>query len=289
MNLSIGRLRQLVTVAKCGSVSKAAADLNITQPALSRSIAALEARYGFAIFNRVGHGVELTAAGAQVVAQAEELLQRMRVFDDNVRLIGSGNSGTLSMGMAPLLASQLLARFAGEFFVPESKAELRVLIRRGDELLAALRNDEIELFFYAESYIEPTAEIEIERIGAIRSICVVRSGHPLLSRPRVTMKDVSAFPWASAVEPVAMPEALGPARFVCDNYHILREAVLRTDLVCICSADFAAEQIADGTLQEIEIEGPRLHNVAIFCAYLRGRMRSPLAAQAVERMRRYLG
>jgi DNA-binding transcriptional LysR family regulator len=55
MDISLGKLQQLVAVADSGSFSKAAVELSISQPALSRSIADIERRYGFQIFNRSGH------------------------------------------------------------------------------------------------------------------------------------------------------------------------------------------------------------------------------------------
>src|SRR3546814_5825201 len=54
-------------------------ELHISQPALSRSIATIERSVGFPVFNRIGHGVVPTSAGAQMLAQAEPLLQSMRV------------------------------------------------------------------------------------------------------------------------------------------------------------------------------------------------------------------
>ena len=155
MSLSIDKLQQLVAVARTGSFSKAAVELNISQPALSRSIASIETHYGFRIFNRLGHGVELTAAGAPVIAQAQPLLQSMRVFDNNLRLFGAGDAGQLFIGLAPLLASQLLSRFAAEFFAAHTMAQLRVTIRPGLVLLEELQHDRIEMFFYPEGHIDP--------------------------------------------------------------------------------------------------------------------------------------
>ena len=103
MDLSLPKLQHLVAVATCGSFSRAATELNLSQPALSRSIAGIEDRYGFAIFNRVGHGVELTAAGLQVLEQARPVLRHLQVLDSNMRLIAKGRSGRLALGMAPLL------------------------------------------------------------------------------------------------------------------------------------------------------------------------------------------
>lgn len=288
MDLSIGKLQQLVAVARCGSFSKAAADLHISQPALSRSIAAIEARYGFPIFNRMGHGVEPTAAGAQVIAQAQPLLQTMRVFDSNLRLIGSGRAGKLSLGLAPLLASQLLARFAGEFFTSDNQAQLRVMIRPGADLLSALQNDEIELFFFPESHLHAGPDIEVEAVGAISATCVVRKDHPLASRSDVTLDDIAGFGWATAVDLPFGPEERGQPMLICDNYHVLREAVLATDLICICSTEFVGQQLAEGSLREISVEGLPLPATTIYLAKLQGRVNSPLALEAIRRMQAYL-
>lgn len=288
MDISLGKLQQLVTVARWGSFSKAAVELNTSQPALSRSIAAIEDRYGFPIFNRTGHGVDLTAAGAQVIAQAEPLLQTLRVFDNNLRLFGAGKSGQLSFGLSPLLASQVLARFAAEFFTPDTKAQLQVMIRPGPDLLEALKSDAIEMFFFPESHIDPGPELTIEQVGEIASICVVRSAHPLAQQAHLTFADLADYPWACSVAPPIADEMLSSARLICDNYNILLEAVLASDLICICSAAFVAEELANGSLREIHIEGLPLSTTSIYMAKLQGRVSSPLAEAAAQRMREYL-
>jgi len=288
MDLSLGKLQQLITVARTGSFSKAAAELNISQPALSRSVAAIEQRYGFQIFSRLGHGVEPTAAGLQVIAEAEPLLRSLRVFDQNLRLFGSGTAGRLELGISPLLASEVLARFAGEFFAPHSRAQLRVMVRNGPDLLEALRDDAIELFFFPEGHLDEDPELAVEQIGTIAPACVVRSGHPLARRAEVTMADLACYPWASSVDPPLPDELLSPARFVCGNYHILREALLTSDLICICSAAFVAEQLAEGLLHELHIAGWPMPPTQIYVAKHRGRVSSPLAIAAIARMKAYL-
>lgn len=288
MDLSIGKLRQLVTVARTGNVSKAAIELNISQPALSRSIAAIEARYGFQIFDRLGHGVQLTAAGIQVIEMAQPLLQQMHVFDNNLRLFGAGKGGTLSIGLAPLLASQVLARFSREFFSSAVNAQLQVLIRPGAVLVEGLRNATIELFFFPEGYIAPDPMIEVVSVGAIQPVCVVRRDHPLAQRQNLTLEDLADFPWASSVAPTVIEETLHPAQFICDNYHILRDTVLESDLVCISTAAFVAEQLAQGLLCEIRVEGLPLPTTTIYSAKLHGRVNSPLAEMAIKRMSLHL-
>jgi DNA-binding transcriptional LysR family regulator len=287
MELSLAKLQHLVAVAACGSFSRAAAESHLSQPALSRSIAAIEEHYGFAIFNRLGHGVELTAAGQQVLEQAKPTLQGLRVFESNMRLLAQGRGGRLAIGMAPLLASQLVSRFAARFFGVTEEAQLRVMVRPGGELLQALRDDEVELIFFPESHVGETDEISVEPVGHVRPACVVRRGHPLLARQHLSLDDLADFPWASSLEASTGPNVPSRSRMICDNYHILREAVLATDLVCICSQAFVGDELRDGTLVEIVVDGLPLRATAIFVATLKGRVYSPLATQALEHIRGY--
>ena len=260
----------------------------MSQPALSRSIAAIEEYYGFQIFNRVGHGVRLTAAGKQVVELAEPALQGMQVFDSNLRLFGSGKIGTLSIGLAPLLASQLLSRFAANFFASSSKVSLKALIRPGSVLMQSLKDDDIELLVFPEGYIEPSPDIEMQLLGKIAPMCVVRADHPLAHRSKLSLSDLAEFPWASSIMPTVIDEILKPNQFICDNYHILREALLNSDLIAICSAAFVAPQLNEGTLRQIHVEGLPLPPTSIYYAILNGRIISPLAQDALNKIADFL-
>lgn len=281
MTVSLTKLQQLAAVARWGNISRAAEELHISQPALSRSIALLESRYGFPIFNRIGHGVEPTAAGAQILAQAEPLLQSMRVFERNAALLASGKAGALRIGIPPLLASQLLADLSQNILVGSGEVELQVSIRSGPGLLDQLKEDRIEFFLFAETQVDTGPEIEVVSIGEMHPICVVRKEHPLAGRADLTSTDLSAYPWASSVEPRVMGELLNPTRLMCDNYHILRDVVLRTDLVCICTRAFVASELAEGRLCELDIPGFLPARNPIYYAALKGRILSPLAKNAI--------
>lgn len=284
MDISHRRLQQLIAVARCGSFSRAAEELHISQPALSRSVATMERLVGFPIFNRIGHGIEPTAAGAQMLEQAAPLLQSMRVFDRNVGLLSGGAAGQLSIGLPPLLASQTLADLAQGFFGPSGRIELRVSIRSGAVLLEELKNDLIEFLAFAETQVEPGEDVSTMPIGTIHPVCVVRAGHPLAERAGLTTADLAHYPWASSVEPPAMGAILNEARFLCDNYHGLRDAVLRTDLVCICTRAFVAGEIAGGTLRELDVPGFVPTELPVHAAWLKGRVLSPLAKAAMKRI-----
>lgn len=289
MDVALSKLEQLSAIAQCGSFSRAAEMLRISQPALSRSIAALERRCGFRIFDRIGHGVEPTEAGRQLLAQAEPLLLSMRVFESNVGLLASGRAGALRFGLPPLLASQMLPQLAEHFFSRTQRVELRTSIRRGPILLEELRNNAIEFFLFSESQVETGPEVERISMGAIQPICVVRAEHPLAGRIGLTSADLGDYPWGSSVEPPAMGLSLNSARFLCDNYHVLRETALRTDLIFICTAAFVADDMAAGRLCALDTPDFLPPTTAVYLAKVKDRIFSPLAEEAITYMRRLLG
>jgi len=288
MDLSLAKLRHLVTVSRCGSLSRAAAELNISQPALSRSIQTIEQRYGFPIFNRVGHGVVATAAGAQVIALAEPVLHSLTMFDSNLRLMGAGQAGDLSLGLTPLLASEILARFAGHFFESGAPVRLRALVRPADVLLDALKSNAVEMIFFPDSALALHDEVEVEPMGSFQPVCVVRAGHPLAGATGLSRRDLAEFPWASSVEAPNAARSPGDAAMYCDNYHVLRDAVMRSNLVCICSQTFIAGELSSGQLVPIEVADLALPPTTVHMARMKGGMMSPLAIEAKARIAGYL-
>lgn len=92
MDIDLKKLKQVIIVARLGSVSAAAAEMHITQPALSRNISYIEQRYGVKIFERGRHGAALTPTGEIIIREAEELLRRAETFQHNIKGYGAGTS-----------------------------------------------------------------------------------------------------------------------------------------------------------------------------------------------------
>jgi hypothetical protein len=87
------------------------------------------------------------------------------------------------------------------------------------------------------------------------------------------------------VDAPVMGGRLNPGRLLCDNYHVLREVVLQADMVCICTRDFVAQDLAEGRVREIQIPDMLPPASTIYAAKLRGRIASPLATAAIQRVR----
>ena len=97
--MTLVQLRHLISLAQTGSFSKSAAALFLTQPALSRSIRALEADLGQPLFDRIGRHSELTPFGRDAVNRAQELVLGADDLRDSGRRADNGQEGELRIGM----------------------------------------------------------------------------------------------------------------------------------------------------------------------------------------------
>src|SRR3569623_1754689 len=93
--MTLVQLRHLIALVESGSFSRAAESLFLTQPALSRSIRALEDEMGQPLFDRIGRRTELTPFGRDVLERARHI-----VFEaDELAASGLGKAGSLRIGM----------------------------------------------------------------------------------------------------------------------------------------------------------------------------------------------
>jgi LysR family nitrogen assimilation transcriptional regulator len=109
--MDLRELRSFIHVARLGSVSAAAKELRIAQPALSRQIRKLEEELGATLMHRSARGVELTAAGAVVMRRAELLLRSARQIKDEVAELESTVAGHVVIAVPPTTGALVMPRF----------------------------------------------------------------------------------------------------------------------------------------------------------------------------------
>ncbi|WP_145925238.1 LysR family transcriptional regulator [Bordetella sp. H567] len=108
-------MRYFAHVARAGSFSRAAQELYIAQPALSRQIRKLEEELGVALLARHGRGVRLTGAGARLLERAEMIADFVRQTEDHVRQEGDALSGHVALGL-PTGVAMMVGRRVIEAF-----------------------------------------------------------------------------------------------------------------------------------------------------------------------------
>lgn len=288
--MTLVQLRHLISLARTGSFSKSAVALFLTQPALSRSIRALEDELGHPLFDRIGRHSEVTPFGREVVERARQLVFAADDLRESGEQLARGMAGSLRIGLGSgpgaMLMTPLLMHMATHH------PQLHLDISRGaTELLArSLRERALDALVVDVRSLAPAADLRTTGTFEMRGSFLCRRGHPLArKRAGVTFDQVRAYPIASTPlsDEVARvlverygPEA-HPQRCVtlrCEELPSLVELTRQTDAVLI------AIHAAGPDLVELSLK-PALNATARFAIVtLAGRSEAP----ALPIMRRLL-
>ncbi len=113
--MELKELRNFMHVARAGSVSRAADELRLAQPALSRQIRKLEHELGVSLFARHGRGVRLSAAGSLLLERAESIDQLVHQTGEEIRDRRAPTGGRITLGVPPAAGRLLIPPFAERF------------------------------------------------------------------------------------------------------------------------------------------------------------------------------
>jgi DNA-binding transcriptional LysR family regulator len=260
--MTLVQLRHLISLAQTGSFSQSASALFLTQPALSRSIRALEAELGQPLFDRVGRRSELTPFGRDALDRARELVLAAEDLRERARLSGDSQAGLLRVGMGSgpgaMLMTPLLLKVA------QDRPRLRVQIARAstERLVQALRERDLDALVVDARSLRPAPDLKTQALHDMRGAFLVRRGHPLARRrSRPAFDDLLPFPIASTplsdevarvlVErygPQAHPDACVTLR--CEELPSLVDAARHSDAVLL------AIRAAAPDLVELNLQPP---------------------------------
>lgn len=189
--MEIDQLRYFLGVAQTGNFTRAARELGISQPALSRSIKRLEDELGQPVFERKSKSVSLTDAGVLLQSRAEQVLS---ILDDTkAEICDDGQTGRLRIGaiptIAPFFLPDLLRQFSKEF----PKASVLIQEETTDRLLKACSQGEIDLAILALPV--PAKYLEVEELFEEELLLVVPLEHPLAKKKTIRVGDIEPYPF----------------------------------------------------------------------------------------------
>ncbi|MCB2077900.1 MAG: LysR family transcriptional regulator [Novosphingobium sp.] len=277
------KLRHALAIAECRNFSVAAERLNISQPALSRSIAALENAYGVRIFDRSRSGVFVTMMGQQILTQAEAILRLSRDLDHNMRLYGSGAAGTVRIGFNAMLASLLIPTLGRHVLSAMPQVNLRTDVRALSDLGRSLAANRDELIYCFDFQLAPSDDVMTEPIGSLPLGFIVRSGHPLAGKGPMEIDDLTGYPFISGSEVPHPLRSDASGDFTCNNMHILRDVAHDSDGIWLVTPRFVARELAAGTFVELAVTDKHIPiTLPVVQGRLTGRSLSPAAAAVAQ-------
>ena len=190
------RLRHLhtfVAVAQQGTLGRAAETLNLSQPALSKTLNELEQLTGTRLFERGRLGAQLTLVGEQFLTHAVKVLDALNSAGQALNRKEGLNNDIVRIGALPTAALGILPTVIGQFHKQQKDITLQVATMNNTMLLAGLKPGEIDIGIGRMSDPELMSGLHYELLFLESLKLVVRPGHPLLQET-VTLSRVMEWP-----------------------------------------------------------------------------------------------
>ncbi|EBY8091800.1 LysR family transcriptional regulator [Salmonella enterica subsp. enterica serovar Ordonez] len=190
------RLRHLhtfVAVAQQGTLGRAAETLNLSQPALSKTLNELEQLTGTRLFERGRLGAQLTVPGEQFLTHAVKVLDALNTAGQALNRTEDASADVVRVGALPTAALGILPAAIGRFHQQQKSTSLQVATMNNTMLLAGLKSGEIDLGIGRMSDPELMGGLNYELLFLESLKLVVRPGHPLLQET-ITLSRVMEWP-----------------------------------------------------------------------------------------------
>jgi LysR family cyn operon transcriptional activator len=190
MQINLDQLWTFVTVADAGGIHRAIARINLSQPAASRQIIALEAALGIRLFDRVGRRLRLTAEGESLLRLGRHLLGEVDAFNERASALKKGETGILRVAATPMVIENTLAHFVGRYRRRHSGVEVELIEEGGVAMPRRLELGDVHLALMAVD----DDRFRTRPLYPVRGIAVVAKDHRFGNRRMIEVAELADEP-----------------------------------------------------------------------------------------------
>ena len=261
--MDVHRLRHFLAVIEHGSIGRAAEALNISQPALSKSIRRLEGSLDAKLVDRGPYGVSPTVFGVTLADRARLILHEVRGAEQDIAALRDLRTGHVIVGAGPSIVTDLLPTAITALQV--KRRGVRVTIREAlmDMQLDALARGEIDITVgaFPESL---SIEVTREPLFVDSTVVIARPQHPLNNRRRRQLEELSEWPWVLPAAPERVRDTLAAAFEAAgleppqpdvetNSAHCMKSVVTETDFLSFMPSRLIRHEVDAGLLAAIPI------------------------------------
>lgn len=285
-------LHVLMAVVQAGSMSKAAALLNTTQPAISRSIAELEHTIGVRLLERSPQGVEPTKYGRALLDGGVAVFDDLRRAVKNIEFLADPTAGEVRIGCNPLLATSFVSALVDRLSRRYPRIMFRLTTAYVETLYRELGERNVDLLIVRR--FGPIADERLDFEFLFDDSCIVATGarNPWLRRRKVELADLVSEPWVLPPPPSGIwsiaTEAFRAAGLdfprttvVADSPHVRVSLLATGRFVTIFPASALRFPVRQSEIKALPLELPR-GRVPNGIVTLRNRVLSPVAQLFID-------
>lgn len=298
MMIELRRIRHALALGKYGNFARAAEVLHLTQPSLSRSIAALEQALDVPLFDRAPRGVTPTPFGRVLLELGEGLLSREAELRREIRLLAGLEAGSLAIGAGPYASEISVATAIARVLKAHPCLKIQCVTADPAEIVRDVLAERIDVGIADTSGADDDKRLVVETLPSHPIVLACRPGHPLATEIQPSLARVHAFPLVTTLLRGAAAAAATATRRgsvaasggnsedfippISVNSLALARLIARdSDALFPGTVGMVADDIAAGLLTLVDFAAPAMRtNYGVI--YLAGRTLAPSARVFIE-------
>ncbi|WP_028635388.1 LysR family transcriptional regulator [Pseudomonas parafulva] len=251
MHIDLRQLRHFIALVEHRSFVAAAAAVNLSQSAFSRSIQTLEHNVGCRLVDRASKDLPPTRQGLLVLEHSRRLVHGAHNLVNEIQQFNGATTGVVRFGSGPAPAGGLVPRAVARFVADYPAARTCFQVDNWQALNRKLVAEEIEFFVADTRQFESDPDYQVHRLAPQRWHFCCRAGHPLARQQRVQARDLFDYPMATTFRPPNIRKILsdlsGRQDFLpsveCEHGYALLNVVMHSDTIGIaCNANLLPYQ-----------------------------------------------
>ena len=185
MAINLHHLRLFTAVVQHGGFTKAAGKLNLSQPAISKSLGELERQLDLVLIERTGRTVRLTDAGRTLYARASELFGVERAAEQELRELRGLKRGTLRIAASTTIATYMLPPYLGRFHTRHPRVRIQTTSANTRSVLRMLLESRVDVALVEGPVSDQRVAVEPWKDDEL--IVIAPPSHPLTRSPRIAV------------------------------------------------------------------------------------------------------
>jgi DNA-binding transcriptional LysR family regulator len=186
--MNLRQIRAIQAVAELGSVTAAANRLRLTQSAVSRMIASLEAELGLKLFERHRQRLLLSDHAIPLIARAERIVAELQELEASARAVRQGRIDRLRVIAVPPFLQRIIPAAIAERLASNPKLSVKLEIARRVDIPDWINRRDFDIAVVGLPVDRP--EIEIQALPPVQAVAVLPRGHRLQKLKRVSLRQV---------------------------------------------------------------------------------------------------
>jgi DNA-binding transcriptional LysR family regulator len=291
MMMTYHQLRAFVTVARTGSLTRAARELDLTQPTVSLHLSTLTRFLDARLFERHDGHLRLTPAGEKLLLYAEEALAGLRILQQDIESLNGRLAGPLAVGTTYVMSRYVLPSALARFLEQYPGIDLQLHVEFAEPLFGELLANALDVMCFIDVPTPPGLTTEV--LCREEFILFASPRSPLAGRRRVTRRELSKQPFVAPVSPslrelleTKLRAAGVTPRVAAEGRHhdTVKNLVERNAGYSMLIRASVADELAGGRLVALSLDGPPI-TADLVVAFRSRQVVSPLVREFIHFVR----